>query len=84
MDRKSKLDFILKEDQLIDKLCAFSLANSCPTLRNAIDGNPPGFSVHGIFQARMLEWVAIFSSRESSQHGDRTHISYIDRWILHY
>ena len=30
----------------------------CPTLCNPIDGSPPGFSVHGILQARTLEWVA--------------------------
>ena len=36
---------------------------SCPTLRDPMDHGPPGFSVHGIFQARILEWVAIsFSS----------------------
>ena len=36
---------------------------SCPTLCDPIDSSPPGFSVHGIFQARTLEWVAIsFSS----------------------
>ena len=32
---------------------------SCPTLCNPIDGSPPGFPVHGILQARTLEWVAI-------------------------
>ena len=32
---------------------------SCLTLCDPIDGSPPGFSVHGIFQARVLEWVAI-------------------------
>ena len=36
---------------------------SCLTLRDPIDGSPPGFPVHGILQARILEWVAIsFSS----------------------
>ena len=36
---------------------------SCPTLCNPIDGSPPGSSLHGIFQARVLEWGAIaFSS----------------------
>ena len=34
----------------------------CPTLCDPIDGNPPGSSVHGILQARTLEWVAISSS----------------------
>ena len=38
---------------------------SCPTLCDPIDGSPPGSPVHGIFQARTLEWVAIaFSSME--------------------
>ena len=32
---------------------------SCPTLCNPIDSSPPGSSVHGVFQARILEWVAI-------------------------
>ena len=36
---------------------------SCPTLCNPIDGSPPGSSVHGIFQARVLEWGAIAFSR---------------------
>ena len=35
------------------------LLQSCPTLCNPIDGNPPGSSVPGILQARILEWVAI-------------------------
>ena len=36
---------------------------SCPTLCDSIDGSPPGSSVHGIFQARVLEWGAIAFSR---------------------
>ena len=36
--------------------------------------SPPGSSVHGIFQARILEWIAISSSRGSSRHRDRTRI----------
>ena len=35
------------------------VAQSCPTLGDPIDCSPPGFSVHGIFQARVLEWGAI-------------------------
>ena len=42
-----------------------------------MDSSPPGSSVHGIFQARTLEWVAISFSRGSSQLRARTHISYI-------
>ena len=35
------------------------VAQSCPTLRDPMDGSPPGLSIHGIFQARVLEWGAI-------------------------
>ena len=35
------------------------VAQSCPTLSDSMDCSPPGFSVHGIFQARVLEWGAI-------------------------
>ena len=38
---------------------ASEVAQSCPTLRDPIDCSPPGSSVHGIFQARVLEWGAI-------------------------
>ena len=37
------------------------LAKSCPTLCDPMDSSPPGSSVHGILQARILEWVAISS-----------------------
>ena len=46
-------------------MCA-KLLQSCPTLCDPRDCSPPGFSVHRIFQARMLEWVAMPSSRGSS------------------
>ena len=36
---------------------------SCPTLYNPMDRSPPGSSIHGILQARILEWVAISSSK---------------------
>ena len=35
------------------------VAQLCPTLSDPMDHSPPGSSVHGIFQARVLEWVAI-------------------------
>ena len=44
------------------RACAESL-QSCPTLRDPVDCSPLGSSVHGIFQARILEWVAISSFR---------------------
>ena len=55
-------------------VCLKSL--SCLTLCNPIDCNPPSFSVHGIFQAEILEWVAIPSSSGSSQPRDWTRISF--------
>ena len=42
------------------------VAQSCPTLCDPMDCNPPGSSVHGIVQARILEWVATPFSRGSS------------------
>ena len=46
-----------------DTTAAAKLLQSCPTLRDPIDGSPPGSPVPGILQARTLEWVAIsFSS----------------------
>ena len=40
------------------------VTQSCPTLSDPMDCSPPGFSVHGIFQARVLEWGAIaFSAK---------------------
>ena len=38
----------------------------CPTLFDTVDCSPPGSSAHGILQARILEWVAMFFSREPS------------------
>ena len=46
------------------------VAQSCPTLCDPMDWGPPSSSVHGIFQARILELVAIPFSRGSSQPGD--------------
>ena len=41
------------------------VTQSCPTLHNSMDCSPLGSSIHGIFQARVLEWVAIvFSDKE--------------------
>ena len=42
---------------------------------NSMDCNPPGFSIQGILQARILEWVAMPSSRGSFQPRDRTWVS---------
>ena len=48
---------------------------NCVQLRNPMDCSLPGSSVHGILQARILEWVAVLSSRGSSQPRDLTCIS---------
>ena len=52
-----------------------SVAQSHPTLCNAVDCSPPGSSVHGILQARILEWVALSFSRESSRPRGPTRVS---------
>ena len=48
---------------------------SCPTLLDSMDCSPPGSSVHGILQARILEWVALPFSRGSSWPNDSTQVS---------
>ena len=53
------------------------VAQPCLTLCNPRDCSLPGSSVHGTFQARILEWVAIPFSRGSSQARDQTQVSYI-------
>ena len=57
--------------------CCCLVAQSCPTLCDTIDCSPPGSSVHGILQARILEWVAMPCSRGSSWPRDRTWVSCI-------
>ena len=54
-----------------------SVFQSCPTLCDLMDCSPPGSSVHGIFQARKLEWIAISFCKGSSGPRTRTHISYV-------
>ena len=64
-----------------------SVAQSCLTLRDSVDCSSPNSSVHGIFQARILEQVAISSSMGSCQPRDWTHISCtsaIGRQILYH
>ena len=63
------------------------LLQSCPTLCHPLDCSLPGSSVHGISQARVLEWVAISSSRGSSWPRDQTHVSYFSCfgwWVLYH
>ena len=53
------------------------VAQSCLTLCDPTDCSPPGSSTHGIFQAKVLEWVATSSSRGSSWPRNRTCVSRI-------
>ena len=63
------------------------LLQLCLSLCNAMDHSLPGSSVHGILQARILEWVAMPSSRGSSWPRDLTRVSYVScivRWVLYH
>ena len=62
---------------MVVQLCEYTAAaaaakslQSCATLRDPMDGSPPGSPIPGILQARILEWVAISFSRGSSQPRD--------------
>ena len=50
------------------------VAQSCPSLSDPMDYSLPGSSVHGIFQARVLEWVAIAFSEGHCYHLSKFHI----------
>ena len=63
--------------QLAPLFSQSEVSHSCPTLCHPMDYSLPGSSVHGIFQARVLEWVAIAFSRGSSQPRDRTQVFHI-------
>ena len=71
-------------------LCHFNIAvkvnvlvaQSRPTLSDLMDYSPPGSCVHGILQARTLEWVATFFSRGSSWPRDRTWVMNLEELIL--
>ena len=68
--------FFLGTDLLLPCMCVL-VTQSCLTLHELMGYSPPGSSVHGIFQARIPEWVAIPFSRGSSQPRDRTLFSFI-------
>ena len=69
-----KFNFLKKVHQELN-MCMLSL-QSCLTLCDPMDCSPPGCSVRGILQARILEWVAMPSSRESSPPRDSTRVSF--------
>ena len=62
---------------LRDSCVHAKLLQLCLTLWDPMVCSPPGFLIHGILQAKILEWVAISSSRGSSPPKGQTHISYI-------
>ena len=67
-------------------LDVFSLMSSCCLVSQSclILCDPPGFSVHGISQARILEWVAVCFSRGSSRPRVQTQVACVGRWILYH
>ena len=70
----------------LHRACMCSDAQSRLTLHNPKDCSLPGSSVHGISQARILEWVGISYSKGSSQPRDQTRnscVSCTGRWILY-
>ena len=70
-----------------DVICVCAQLPLCPTLCDPMDCSPPGSSVHGILQARILEWVAMSSSTGSSWPKDWTYISCVSsigRQILYH
>ena len=70
-----RIDF----EQVSSCCCGCLVTKSCPALCDSMDCIPPGFSVHGILQARIVEWIAISFSRGSSQPRDQTVVSCISQ-----
>ena len=68
---------VLLEVPTMCEACHCLVAKSCPALCNPMDCRPPGSSICGIFQAGILECIAISFSRGSSQCRDQTCISYL-------
>ena len=77
----------LEPNRAIDmELHAWSVSQSCLSLCDPMDCSPPSSSVHGIPQTRTAGWVAMPSSRGSSQLRDQTHVSCVScfgKWVLH-
>ena len=65
-------------------LCGVCILSCVPLFCDPLDGSLPGSSLHGILQARILEWVVISFSRGSSWPKDQTHDSCIGKWILYH
>ena len=61
--RGKSIKKVIGAKYVLSYIAAAASLQSCPTLCNSMDWSPPGFSIHGILQARTLEWVAISFSR---------------------
>ena len=57
------------------------ITQSCPSLCDSMNCSPPGSSVHGIFQTRILEWVSISFSRGSCWPRDQTHVPHTHSFL---
>ena len=75
---------VLRGWLLFQGFCCCSVVQLCLTLCDPMDCSPPGSSVHGILQARILEWVATSFSRGSFWLRDQTRVSCIDQQILYH
>ena len=73
---------VIKVHWICVVLC--SVAQSCLTLCDPVDCSPPGSSVRGVLPARILEWVAMISSRGSSQPRDWTCITCVSCTVVRF
>ena len=70
-------EYVIVTSGFSGKEVKVKVTQSCPTLCDPMDCSPPGSSVHGILQVRLLVWVAFPFSRGSSQSRDGTRVSCI-------
>ena len=68
---------IWSNQDVLKQVSEVNITQSCLTLCDPMDYSLPGSSVHGILQARILEWVAVPFSRGSPQPRDQTQVSHI-------
>ena len=66
------------------KVCCAKLFQSCPTLCDPMDCSPPGSTIHAILQARILEWVAMPSSRGSSWPREQSCVASLLYYLCYY
>ena len=80
------MNFLIRDDTILAS-CSCLVTQSCPTLGDPTDCSPPGSSVHWILQARILEWVAVPSSREGIFLTQGSNLRFLRllhcRWVLY-